>query len=137
MWQILRSAPPLSGRSPAAPSASARRSSYVSHCCPGRQRNGAAENVIGIVVPLGLDQPLGIAPIAFGHAVRVLLRRQKVRIAAGKRHRIEGPARSASPLLMSPLLERVRSIDNCSEYLDEHMVATQAEGRRLRGHARG
>ena len=71
----------------------------------GGQWNGRAEDVIGIVMALSLDEPLEIAAIAFGHAVRVLVRGQKVRITATKCPWIEGAQCVASPLAMSPLLK--------------------------------
>ena len=40
-----------------------------------RQRNGRAKEIIGIVVPLGFDEPLGVAAIAFRRAVRVTPRK--------------------------------------------------------------
>ena len=37
-----------------------------------RQRNCGAEDVVGIVVPLGGDEPVGIGAIAFCHKIRVV-----------------------------------------------------------------
>jgi hypothetical protein len=38
----------------------------------GGQRNGGAEDVVGIVAPLGSDQPFGIGAIAFRHTPRIV-----------------------------------------------------------------
>jgi hypothetical protein len=53
-----------------------------------RQRNGGAEDVVGIVMPLGRDQPRGVAAEAFGDAVRVGAG-EEVRISAGQRGRVD------------------------------------------------
>ena len=49
----------------------ARRLNAGHRVLTDRQRNGGAEDVAGIVMPLGFDQPLGVATIAFRRAVRI------------------------------------------------------------------
>jgi hypothetical protein len=99
------------------------------------QRNGGAEDVIGIIVAFGFDQPFGVAAKAFGHPVRVASS-EEVRISARKRHRIKSLKSGASPLAMSLLLEFIRSIGERGENLDEHMIAAKAEGRRRDRHSK-
>ena len=49
-----------------------RNDSIRGHCLlADRQRNGGAEHVVGIIVPLGFGEPFGIATIAFQHTVCV------------------------------------------------------------------
>src|SRR5215831_3724277 len=98
-----------------------------------RQRNGGAEDVTGIVAPLGGNEPFGIGTIAFCHTVRVVSDK-KVRISTRKRHRNEGLTSGSSPLAMPLLLFLVRPIDEGGEDLDEHMVAAKPEGRCPLGH---
>ena len=105
-------------------------SSCASHHSADRQRNGAAEDVIGIVTSFGFDEPLDTTTIALHHAIDLRIHWQKVRVSARKRHRIESPQCVANPLPMSPLLMLVQSIDERGENLDQYMVATKAEGRR-------
>jgi hypothetical protein len=82
-----------------------------------RQRNGGAEDVVGIVISLCSDEPLDIAAVAFRHTVRVLVRRQQVRISARKRHRIERLQSGPGPQAMPLLLDLVRSIDSSADAL--------------------
>ena len=70
---------------------------------PGWQRDGGAEDVVGIVVPLGADEPVDVASIASRHAVRVATGKQ-VRIATRKRHLAKGVESASSPPLMPLLL---------------------------------
>src|SRR5262249_38677836 len=79
---------------------------------------------------------LAVAAITFGCAGSVALRKE-VRISTRKRHRVEGSKSGAYPLAMPLLLCLVRAIDERGEYLDEHMVATKAERRRLEWYPRG
>src|SRR5215469_18775659 len=101
-----------------------------------RQRNGGAEDVTGIVVPLGGDQPVGIGTIALCQTVQVVSDKE-VRISTRKRHRSEGLTSGSSPLAMPLLLFLVRPIDEGGEDLDEHVVAAEAKGCCLRRYARG
>ena len=94
---------------------------------PGRQRNGGAEDVVGIVIPLGLDESLGIAAVAFRHPLRILPR-EEIRISTRKRHPAKGLKSGSDPLVMPLLFEVVRPIGEVGEDLDEHMVTAQAEG---------
>src|SRR5262245_5187738 len=75
----------------------------------GRQRNGGREDVVGVVVSLGSEQPLGVGPEALGCTVCVT-RSEEIRISTWKGHRVKSLTRGASPLLMSLLLERIRTI---------------------------
>src|SRR6516165_158648 len=110
---------------------------YAGHCAlTDRQRNGRAKDVVGIVAPLGGDQPVGIGTIAFCHTVRVVSGKE-VRISTRKRHRSEGLTSGSSPLAMPLLLFLVGAIDEGGEDLDQHVVTAEAEGRRLRRYARG
>jgi hypothetical protein len=59
-----------------------------------RQRNGGAEDVVGIVLPLGLDEPLNIAAIAFCCAFRISAGK-KVRVSARERDGAKGLKRAA------------------------------------------
>ena len=99
------------------------------------QRNGGPEHVGRIVKPLGLDQPFGVATVAFRSAIP-LTPRKKVGVPARKCHRIESPACGLRPLPVSLLLEAVRSIGEASKNLDQHMIAAKAEGGGLHGNAR-
>src|ERR1700738_3944254 len=101
-----------------------------------RQRNGGAEDVVGIVISLGLADPCGVAAIALRGTVRIIAG-EEVRISTWKRHRIERLQSGPGPLAMPLLLDLVRSIDERGENLDQPMVAPKAEGRRLRRYARG
>src|SRR6202023_3696739 len=49
------------------------------------QRNGRAEDVVGIVMPLGFGEAFDIGTIAFCYPLRVLPR-EEIRISARKRH---------------------------------------------------
>jgi hypothetical protein len=100
------------------------------------QRNGRAKDVVGIVMPLGGDEPVCNGTIAFCHTVRVVSG-QEVRISTRMRHRSEGSTSGSSPLAMPLLLFFVRPIDEGGEDLDQHVVTAQAEGRRLCRYARG
>ena len=112
------------------------RSAY---CLPVRrligQRNGGAEHIGWIVKPLGLDQPFGVATVAFRSA-RPLTPCKKVGVSARKCHRVESPARVLRPLPVSLLLEAVGSIGEASKNLDQHVLAAKAEGGDLQGNAR-
>jgi len=49
-----------------------RNGSIRGHCAlADPQRNGGAEDVIGIIVPLGFGEPFGIATIVFQHTACV------------------------------------------------------------------
>ena len=87
-------------------------------------------------MPLGIDQPFGIATKALRCALHGAAG-EHIRISARKRHGIEGRKSGLHPSLMSLLLELVRPIDERRKNLDEEMGATKAEGRGLRRHARG
>lgn len=123
------------GRSPPLPS-KARGLKTAAIVLTDWQRNGRAEDVIGIALPLGSDESFDVATIAFRCTVRVACSEQ-VRVSARKRHRIEGLTSGSSPVVMSLRLELVRPIDERGDNLDEHMVATKAEGRRLHWDACG
>src|ERR1700761_2274473 len=72
-----------------------------------RQRNGRVENVGGIVLPLDGQKPFEVAAIALRHPLHIAAA-QHVRIAAGQRHRLQGLARGAHPLLMPDRLADIR-----------------------------
>ena len=82
-------------------------------------------------MPFGGDQPAGIGAIALLHTLCVVPD-EEVRISTRKRHRSKGLASSACPLAIALLVGLVRSIDERREDLDQHVVATKAEGRRIR-----
>ena len=88
-----------------------------------RQRNGGAEDVVGVVTPLGFDEPLGVGTVASRDTVGVV-GSQKVRISAGQSRRVERLARCACPLPVSLLRELVWTIAERGENFDEHMIAT-------------
>src|SRR5215469_7649470 len=73
------------------------------------QRNGRAEEVLGIVMPLDGDQSLGVPTEAVGRPCRIVGGEQ-IRIPAGQGRRVEGVARGAGPLLMALLLLPVAAI---------------------------
>src|SRR6516165_9396665 len=111
--------------------------SYAGHCAlTDRQRNGRAKDVVGIVAPLGGDQPAGIGTIALRHTVRVVSGKE-VWISTRKRDRREGLTSGSSPLAMPLLLFLVRPIDEGGDDLDQHVVTAEAKGRRLCRYARG
>lgn len=91
-----------------------------------RQRNGGTEDIIGIVVPLSFDEPLGVAAIAFRRTVGDIPG-EEIRISTRKRHRLERLTSGSSPLTMPLLLELVRPIGKRGKNLDQHMVAAKAE----------
>ena len=87
-------------------------------------------------MPLGSDQPAGVGTIAFRDTFHVASG-EEVRRSARKRSRIETLKRGSRPLAMPLLLKLARPIGEHGKDLDEHMVAAEAEGRRLCGHSRG
>src|SRR6516162_11589297 len=93
-----------------------------------RQRNGGAEDVAGIVVPLGGHEPLVIGTIAVRHTLRIV-RDEKVRIPTGKRLVSESLARRAGPLAMPFFRGLARRIGERRENFDQYVLAAQAEGR--------
>jgi hypothetical protein len=101
-----------------------------------RQRNGGAEDVIGIVAPLGLDEPFGVTAIALRLTVRVAAGKE-IWISTRKSHRIKGMTRGQSPLMMPSLLETVRCIGGHGQDLDKHVLVAKPKGRRLRRYSRG
>jgi hypothetical protein len=111
-------------------------SSDVGHCHADRQRNGGVEDVVRIVLPLGLDKPRDIRAVAFRRTIHIG-RREQIRIPAGKRQRIEGVSRGTRPSSMSLLLDFVRAIHIRREDFHQNMVATMAESRSVGGYARG
>ena len=92
--------------------------SYAGHfALTDRQRNGGAEDVVGVVMSLGSDEPFGIGTIACCHTIRVVSGKE-VRISTRKRHWSEGLTSGSSPLAMPLLLFLVRPIDEGGEDLD-------------------
>ena len=61
-----------------------------------RQRNGGVENIVGIVVLLGLDEPAGIDAVAFCRAFHLVFGEQ-IRISTRKRDPVKGPKRGLRP----------------------------------------
>ena len=94
------------------PALAAVGSGCAGHRRKGRQGNDRAEDVVGIVKPLGFDEPLRVATIASGHAIRIVVAGEEVRISAGKRDRVEGVARGPRPQPMPLLLDLVRESAN-------------------------
>src|SRR5262249_4020689 len=88
---------------------------------PERHRNAGAEDVMGIVLPLDFDEPLGVAAITFTRSVRVIPGKE-VGVSARKRHWLERLTNGSSPLTMLLLLELVRPIGPRCKNLNEHMV---------------
>jgi hypothetical protein len=76
-------------------------------------------------MPLGFDEPFGIATKALRCALRVAPG-EHIRISTRKRHGIEGRKSGSRPLLMSLLLGLVQAIDERCKNLHEEMVATKA-----------
>src|SRR5215510_4263961 len=102
----------------------------------GRQRNGRLEDIVGIVLPLGLDQPIGVATVAFRRAFHSAAG-EEVWIPARQCNAVEGPTRGLHPPPMPALVTRLRPISDGYEYLDQDMIAAKAEGGCGRRHARG
>src|SRR6516162_1857603 len=132
------SAAPTKGSSRSSPMSAIgpkRTSIGPGHCTVDWQRNGREEYVIGIIMPLGVDEPFGIGTVGLHRAI--VTRSEKVRIGTGKRHRFKALTCSANPTLMLPLLEFVRTVDEASQNFDKYVIATQAERRCLLRHSRG
>src|SRR6516225_4242142 len=132
------SAAPTKGSSRSSPMSAIgpkRTSIGPGHCTVDWQRNGREEYVIGIIMPLGVDEPFGIGTVGLHRAI--VTRSKKVRIGTGKRHRFKALTCSANPTLVLPLLEFVRTVDEASQNFDKYVIATQAECRCLLSHARG
>ena len=87
------------------------------------QRDGGAEDVVGIVTPLGFDEPLGVGTVASRDTVGVV-GSQKVRISARQSRRVERLARGARPLPVWLLREPICTVAERGENFDEHVVAT-------------
>ena len=117
------------------PALAAGGSRCAGHRRGDRQRDGRPKDIVGIVTPLGFDQPLRIATVASRDAVQVFVAGEKIWIAAGERDGVKGVACRAHPKPMPLLLDLVRRIDEPRDNLDQHMVPTQAEGGRLLGRA--
>src|SRR6185295_13154923 len=62
-----------------------------------RQRNGGAENVVGIIATLGLDEPFSVAAVTLQCAVGLTLAKE-VGISPRKRHCIKRPKSFSRPL---------------------------------------
>src|SRR5262249_14484361 len=67
------------------------------------QQDGRAKHVVGIIMPLGFDEPFSIATKALRCALRVAPG-EHIRISTRKRHGIEGRKSGSRPSLMSLLL---------------------------------
>src|SRR5262245_9225819 len=100
------------------------------------QWNGRAEDIVGIVVPLGSEDSFNVRAVAFRYTIPIFPG-EKVRITTGKRHCAEGLKSGTSPVAMPLLLQPVRPIGKRGENFDEHVVASKAKGRRFQRHARG
>src|SRR6516165_6535397 len=87
-------------------------------------------------MPFGGDQPAGIGTIALRHTVW-LVSGKEVWISTRKHDRREGLTSGSSPLAMPFLLFLVRPVDEGGDDFDQHVVASQAEGRRPSRYARG
>src|SRR6516162_195639 len=71
-----------------------------------RKRDGRAKDVVGIVTPLGIDEPLGVPPVTFRDSLRIV-GGEKVRIPPRQSRRVERLARCTRPLPVSLLREPV------------------------------
>src|SRR6516162_1399937 len=79
------SAAPTKGSSRSSPMSAIgpkRTSIGPGHCTVDWQRNGREEYVIGIIMPLGVDEPFGIGTVGLHRAI--VTRSEKVRIGTGK-----------------------------------------------------
>jgi hypothetical protein len=93
-----------------------------------RQRDGGAEDIVGIVMPLGSGQSFDVRTMALCRTVRVAIR-QEVRVAAWKRRPIEREKRPSNPRVMALRLQLVRAIVKRGEDPNEH----QGESRKANG----